>query len=974
MELRVNQGSSVPAELRDYHFFLNRANALSKHRPEEALELLWSAFEYYLEPQPLSLARKLLEPCPEVSQSMAYFSHLLYPKYFSAVGPTQRSTQRFDLPQSVTDFLLPKHLPKISLCMIVRNEIDCLPACLQSVSDLAQEVIVCDTGSTDGTLEFLKQRPEISLSVSAWQDDYSLARNVSLSQASGDWVLVLDADEILTVEAREYLKKLLSYPPLGWQLMTLQIEHLRQPLSSTFSRAARIFRRSEEIQYTGVIHELPVKQTLPSWLLMVDLPIKVIHSGNLPERYKLKNKTSRLVLLSEALNNNPTPYLRYQFSHMQFLDLKEGEDDSQLETQLKLALDETLRYQGKLPPYAEWLPAPLDALIHLCLQVCFRRRDYQAILGLYQNHKAYWIFAADFYLLAVSAQALEQFFLAEKALLRCLDARLPRLGTSFFWRDRAYLGLLDLSLAAQDGIFALFIVRRLLEHHPEGIILGKDYDLKQVQNHLEQQLKLERGTWLDRLEFGVRTQLADHNLSRVADLVLFYLYDSWDKTVLCDALRVMAVFRQPDLALHLTALGRCLYPHETFFQDEVALVSNAEKSELKKVEFWWNLISKPIERPKISICMIVRNAEDSLLKALQSVAFLADEFVIADTGSEDQTLSILQEWGQKYPLKLLHLAWRDDFSWARNQVLEAASGDWILNLDADEELSSDSVSILQELCTYQPVGLQIFALRCESQRSRPELLQQDWLPRLFRRHSNIRYWGSVHERPGHAWRAERLPVQPLTGVCLKHTGYLPSVIQKHRKWERNKILAENLEISGHPNPYFLFHQAYVLLEQGDAGSVHQGLDLLQQAKSETLRFQGRPPVAGWFAAPLGKVRLMLFRYWYRHAKSELIRTAYVSEALEMNDPEYHFYYAQVVFQAGDSAEAGRVFRLCLEFKPGALPMAGFHSWRPLLGLAKIALGRRDWLLGVDLWLELLSLDCPLPLQRMYAEWWQQMVS
>jgi glycosyltransferase involved in cell wall biosynthesis len=88
----------------------------------------------------------------------------------------------------------------ISLCMIVKDEAENLPRCLESVQDLVHECIVVDTGSTDATCD-IATRYGARVHSFTWNNDFAAARNVSLDYATGDWVLVLDADEVLTPEA-----------------------------------------------------------------------------------------------------------------------------------------------------------------------------------------------------------------------------------------------------------------------------------------------------------------------------------------------------------------------------------------------------------------------------------------------------------------------------------------------------------------------------------------------------------------------------------------------------------------------------------------------------------------------------------------------------------------------------------------------------------------------------------------------------
>jgi glycosyltransferase involved in cell wall biosynthesis len=92
----------------------------------------------------------------------------------------------------------------------------------------------------------------------------------------------------------------------------------------------------------------------------------------------------------------------------------------------------------------------------------------------------------------------------------------------------------------------------------------------------------------------------------------------------------------------------------------------------------------------LSVCMIVRNESHHLPKALASVKGFAAEIVVVDTGSTDDTVSIASAMGAK----VLHFEWTDDFAAARNVALEAATKPWILSLDADQRLDSDSTGAL----------------------------------------------------------------------------------------------------------------------------------------------------------------------------------------------------------------------------------------------------------------------------------------
>ena len=85
----------------------------------------------------------------------------------------------------------------ISLCMIVKNEERVLGRCLESVQEIADEIIIVDTGSEDRTKE-IAEKYHARVFEQEWQDDFSRARNYSFSQAEMDYCMWLDADDIIT--------------------------------------------------------------------------------------------------------------------------------------------------------------------------------------------------------------------------------------------------------------------------------------------------------------------------------------------------------------------------------------------------------------------------------------------------------------------------------------------------------------------------------------------------------------------------------------------------------------------------------------------------------------------------------------------------------------------------------------------------------------------------------------------------------
>src|SRR5688572_30756149 len=96
----------------------------------------------------------------------------------------------------MTEVDLSEPRPRLSVAMIVRDAADVLAATLDSVREIADEIVVCDTGSCDATLEIARSGADIVDQIE-WQDDYAAARNECFLRVTGEWVLWLEAGETL---------------------------------------------------------------------------------------------------------------------------------------------------------------------------------------------------------------------------------------------------------------------------------------------------------------------------------------------------------------------------------------------------------------------------------------------------------------------------------------------------------------------------------------------------------------------------------------------------------------------------------------------------------------------------------------------------------------------------------------------------------------------------------------------------------
>jgi glycosyltransferase involved in cell wall biosynthesis/chaperonin cofactor prefoldin len=201
---------------------------------------------------------------------------------------------------------------------------------------------------------------------------------------------------------------------------------------------------------------------------------------------------------------------------------------------------------------------------------------------------------------------------------------------------------------------------------------------------------------------------------------------------------------------------------------------------------------------KLSVCMIVKNEAKNIARCLQSVSNIADEMVVVDTGSEDDTKAI----AAKHGAMVYDFQWVDDFSKARNYSIDHATGDWILILDGDDEFEKkDGEKLLELINSEDAADIYIFNTVCYigSKPGSDQIMNVNL--RLFRNLPEFRYQGRIHESVA--------PPSPNTkmkacDITIYHYGYLNSVVNEQNKRERNmRILGQQLKESPE-NPYFLF--------------------------------------------------------------------------------------------------------------------------------------------------------------------------
>ncbi|HKK69965.1 MAG TPA: glycosyltransferase [Candidatus Krumholzibacteria bacterium] len=208
-----------------------------------------------------------------------------------------------------------------------------------------------------------------------------------------------------------------------------------------------------------------------------------------------------------------------------------------------------------------------------------------------------------------------------------------------------------------------------------------------------------------------------------------------------------------------------------------------------------------MQKNSLSLCMIVKDAEDTVGRAIKSALAVVDEVVVVDTGSTDNTRLIVEGYGAR----VIDHHWHDDFSAARNAGLSAAYGDWILILDADEVLETIRPVEIGRLLADEDAVAYYARLRDESS-GRGSTVHDK--VRLFRNHPDIRFRYPIHEQvtPSIAQIAQRTGGEFLPSpLSIVHYGS-PDDDDKSTRARNQRLL--HRAIDQYPDePYFRYRLA-----------------------------------------------------------------------------------------------------------------------------------------------------------------------
>ena len=199
--------------------------------------------------------------------------------------------------------------PTISLCMMVKDEEELLPQCLDSLKEVVDEIIVVDTGSQDGTVELAKGYGA-KVYHHPWQNDFSKHRNQSIQYASTDWILIMDADEEFFPEDAVNLKSTIKERDADFLFLKCYDLEKTGKVHGAFNQI-RLFRNGLGMQYVNQVHNQ--LQTVGKGAYC---KLRFRHYGYDLSPEKMHQKHLRTTsLLKQKIQENPEdPYLQQQLA------------------------------------------------------------------------------------------------------------------------------------------------------------------------------------------------------------------------------------------------------------------------------------------------------------------------------------------------------------------------------------------------------------------------------------------------------------------------------------------------------------------------------------------------------------------------------------------------------------------------------------------------------------------------------------
>lgn len=330
----------------------------------------------------------------------------------------------------------------------------------------------------------------------------------------------------------------------------------------------------------------------------------------------------------------------------------------------------------------------------------------------------------------------------------------------------------------------------------------------------------------------------------------------------------------------------------------------------------------------LSLCLITKDEEKNIARCINSIKDIVDEIVVVDTGSKDKTVEIAESFGAR----VIHTKWEDDYSKARNIAIENAKSDWILFLDADEEIKKEDVGKIRPLLNGDTVEAYILKfVNYGGTNVSNGMTEIHYNFRLFRNNGKLKYIYPIHENLRNI-EENRVPVFKNADITILHYGYLNETRIEKRKTERyiNILLKYLLE-----HPQDKFQHGNLAVEYFNAGDYHKALKHLLIATKGM-------DVNSYSSTRL--LRYLISTYTALKDYDTALKIINDAKAFYIDVPDFKFLEGMIYINQKRYEKAVEMFKECLsmdEYKGLFITMGGTGSYRAryMIGLCYEKLNR-----------------------------------
>lgn len=658
---------------------------------------------------------------------------------------------------------------KISACTIVKNEANNLPTWLTAMTKVADEIVVVDTGSTDNS-KLIAQQAGAMVYDFAWCNDFAKAKNYAIERATGDWILFLDADEYFSEQSLGKLPGYLAGLPrqvaaVLCKLVNIDNHDEEQIMSSVLLN--RIFRRIPSNRYVGKIHEKLVN-TAGKYQIAYNHELLIFHKGY--DRTMMEGKARRnlQILQEQEKTETDSQARRLLMGYLMDAYFGVGDYEKAIEYAHK-AIASKMIPLGMAGHYEEVLFMAMQQAGYPLEET---ERVLQDAIHTYPEEPLFPLHLGHLYFTVQKYQSSVQYLWQGLVLREKLEKRL----TAGHLLNDASSRLVKL---AKDELGAM------------------------------EQLQREKLAFysqeLSRLT-GQRVIMQRYEL--VKECAQEYPYLPEWQAEYGETAGAIYFFEEAVAAYQLAIKCMAELPEKDKWQ--LSALSRGDLPQLQQRLAYWQDLRDSAAKMMISACLITRNEAEDLRDWLVNAAAYATEIVVADTGSTDNSLEVLAEFQQHsaVSVKILHFTWIDDFSAAKNYVLDHASCPWITFLDTDETfLYPECVPAMlaaaqKENKNVNSLMLHMFHVNKDKDDT---ILGQSVLVRVFKNQASLRYHNAVHENLiDSSTQDGQLNILTVPEwMSIRHTGYSTSSTMK--KGDRNlRLLEQEIAKNGEGPGYYLY--------------------------------------------------------------------------------------------------------------------------------------------------------------------------